>query len=126
MQKKQKEILCDNDMKKIKELVLLLKNQEEDEYNNNKIEEMISDNLYIIEFDDEYANCINDNDEEYLDLLKESFNRTKEFIKNEVKILQEQLCNYDKEIKEFTLKSEYKEELKTKFINKKKNKKKYR
>lgn len=110
------------EMDKIKELIAYCKKLDEDFNRESMIEEQIHDILGIIQFEQSYCENLYNQNEPDLQIVKDSYKRTREFIKNEAKLLKEAIYN-DNSIS--GLKLEYENELKEKLKNKKLNKRNY-
>lgn len=110
----------DKDIKKVKELIDYIK-QLEIEFNKTSfIEDNISNILGIVQYEDNYIGEIHYDNNELPQIIKDSFKRTAEFIKVEMKLLREALCNYDDKNDIYNIKPEVELEIKSKYELRKK------
>lgn len=106
--------LNDTDMKKIRELTKYLKDVEAKIDYNIFSDEYLREIENIIRSEETYAEALSEDLKRYPKIIEESLLRTKEFIKKELDLLSEKILIYNEEHDFYTLKSEYREELKEK------------
>lgn len=106
--------LNDTDMKKIRELTKYLKDVESKIDYNIFCDEYLREIENIIRSEESYAEALSEDLKRYPKIIEESLLRTKEFIKKELDLLSEKILIYNEEHDFYTLKSEYREELKEK------------
>lgn len=106
--------LNDTDMKKIRELTKYLKDVESKIDYNIFCDQYLGEIENIIRSEESYAEALSEDLKRYPKIIEESLLRTKEFIKKELDLLSEKILIYNEEHDFYTLKSEYREELKEK------------
>lgn len=106
--------LNDNDLKKIRELTKYLKDVEAKIDYNIFSDEYLREIENSIRSESAYAEALNEDLKKYPKIIEESLQRTKDFIKKELDLLVDKILIYNEEHDFYTLKSEYREELKEK------------